>query len=81
MHRPVNNVWIQFFILEEVSEPFDRDAGLNHARYDHGEHGERETEDVEEGESNEGFVCRQSFVWVVAIHQSIGSKCSKRNLQ
>ena len=71
---------ISFFILEEVSEPFDGDAGLNHARYDHGKHGEREAEDVEEGESNEGFVCRQSFVWVVAIHQSIGSKCSKRNL-
>ena len=53
---------------------------MNYVRDEHWEHGERETQDVEEGESNKGFVSRKPFVRVVAIHQGISSKCSKSYL-
>ena len=64
---PIHNIWIQFFILEEVSKSLHRDAGLDYVRYEHGQHSQREPQDIEEGESHKCFVSCQSFIWIVQV--------------
>ena len=46
----------------------------------HGQQGEGETDDVEQRESHKDLVCRQPFVWIVAVNQSIRSKRCQGNL-
>ena len=56
-------------------------ADLDHASDEEGQHGEREAEDVEEGESHKGLLCRQLLLRVVQVHQSVGHERCQGNLE
>ena len=52
----IDTVLIELLVLQEVLQPLKRHTGLHHVGNEHGQHGERETEDVEEREGHKGLL-------------------------
>ena len=55
-------------------------AYLNYIRDEHGQHGERKTQDVEEREGHKGLFWSESLVRVVDVDQRVSTKCYQRHL-
>ena len=71
-----HRVWIKFTTSHELVDSLDRDAGL-HCRGDHhGQHGEGEPEDIEQGQRGEGFF---GIEHVVLIREDIDGKSDEGN--